>query len=96
MRLRFYSIKDNLSGVFLAPFVARNDVEAVRQLSASLRDPQMAQSAIAMSPHDFELCFVGAFDDESGEVFPDDEYAGTLPASLGSVQRLCQVEVRGS
>lgn len=91
MRLRFYSIRDNLSGIFLAPFVARNDVEGVRNLQASLKDPRMAESAIVMSPHDFQLMYVGSFDDETGRMYPETHSAGPLPASLGLVARLCEV-----
>lgn len=71
MRLNFYSIHDTRAGVYIAPFVARSDVEAVRQLRNSLADPQMANSPMVLTPSDFFLTRVGSFDDESGAVAGD-------------------------
>lgn len=79
MRIRLYSIKDRLLGVYLAPFAARADVEAVRNITASLKDPQMAGSSIAQSPKDFDLCYLASLDDETGEVFPEEHAAGRAP-----------------
>lgn len=70
MRLRLYSIRDRLAGVFLTPFPARADVEAVRQITASFADPQFRQTPVFQNPKDFDLMFVGEFDDESGEISP--------------------------
>ena len=75
MRLYLYSIHDKLMNVYLAPFVARADVEAVRQLTASLEDPQMAKSALVMTPSDYNLCIVGEFNDETGAINEDDDIA---------------------
>lgn len=66
MKLSLYSIHDRELGVYLSPFVARADVEAVRQIKSSLADPQMKQSPIALSPSTYDLCFVAVFDDETG------------------------------
>ena len=75
MRLYLYSIHDKLMNVYLAPFVARADVEAVRQISASLDDPQMAKSALNQTPSDYDLCIVGEFNDETGCLNEDDDIA---------------------
>lgn len=80
MRLSLYSIHDTLMGVYLVPFAARSDVDARRQIKASLADPQMAQSAIALSPSDYSLCLLARFEDESGEISPV-----VPPHVLGSV-----------
>lgn len=68
MKIRLYSIKDRLLGAFLAPFCARADVEAVRQLRATMQDPQMAKSGLVTSPQDYDLYYVGTFDDETGAI----------------------------
>lgn len=68
MKIRLYSIKDRLLGAFLAPFSARADVEAVRQLRASMQDPQMAKSGLVTSPQDYDLYYVATFDDETGQL----------------------------
>lgn len=70
MKLRMYSLLDKKMEVYLTPFFSRNDVDAGRQLSASLRDPQMAQSPIALAPGDFDLVAVGDFDDDTGVITP--------------------------
>lgn len=87
MRLRLYSIFDRLMGVYLAPFVARADVEAYRQVAASLADPQLAKSPMATNPRDYELRYVSTFDDESGECFPESRPAGNSLGSLDSIAR---------
>lgn len=88
MRLRFYSVFDRLMGIYIAPFVARADVEACRQLKASLEDPQMAKSAIVQSPRDYTLYYVGTFNDETGEVSVEEQASGPAPALVVSVERL--------
>lgn len=97
MRIRLYSIKDRLLGVFLAPFSARADVEAVRQLKASMSNPNMAQSGLVTNPDDYELYYVGTFDDESGAVFPEEHAGGkAMPVKLGQVDVLVGVPARGA
>jgi len=66
MKIRLYSIHDRLLKAYLSPFAARADVEAVRQLRASMQDPQMAKSGLVTTPQDYDLYYVGTFDDETG------------------------------
>jgi len=66
MKLRLFSIKDRLMNVYLTPFPARADVEALRQVAASFSDPSMKQTPVAQSPQDYDLVFLGEFDDETG------------------------------
>jgi hypothetical protein len=68
MKIRLYSIKDRLLGAFLAPFSARADVEAVRQLRASMQDPSLAKSQLVLCPQDYDLYYVATFDDETGQL----------------------------
>lgn len=71
MKLFLYSVRDRLLGVYLSPFPSRGDVDAVRQVSASLSDPSMAQTPVGQNPQDFDLCFLGVFDDETGIITSD-------------------------
>lgn len=66
MRLNMYSVYDRLMQVYLTPFYARADVEAVRQMRNSMQDPQMAKSPLVTNPKDYDLAKVGVFDDETG------------------------------
>lgn len=68
MKLHLYSVHDKLLGVYLAPFASRADIEAIRQMKATLSDPQMKGSSLLQNPQDFDLCHVGSFDDENGHV----------------------------
>lgn len=66
MQISLYSIFDRDVGVYLAPFVARGDVEAKRQIAASLKDPQMSGSSVVQSPGAFDLVHLGFMNDETG------------------------------
>lgn len=91
MRIRLYSVKDRLLGVFLAPFAARADVEAKRQIVNSLKDPQMQGSSIVQSPKDFDLCYVATMEDETGEVFPESHAGGAqAPIVVDNLARLME------
>lgn len=68
MQLKMFSVRDDLMAIYLAPFFARNEVEAKRQIDAALRDPQMGNTPMVMSPKDFSLWRVGTFDDDTGQV----------------------------
>lgn len=68
MNVGLYSVYDYQMKVYLAPFVARNDVEAKRQLAAAMADPQLSKSAMCMAPSDFWLVKVAVFDDETAIV----------------------------
>lgn len=94
MRIRLYSVKDRLLGVYLAPFASRADVEAVRQIKATLKDPQMAGSSMLQSPKDFDLCYVATLDDETGQVFEEVDAAGPAPAVVVNIGKLLDSEIR--
>ena len=66
MKLSLYSVHDRLMNVHLAPFVARANVEALRQMKAAFDDPNMAKSPLVTNPSDYDLVLVGSFDDETG------------------------------
>lgn len=68
MKVKLFSIFDVKSGVYLAPFPARGDVDAVRNVKDGLRNPQMRDTPIGQNPEDFELYELAIFDDESGEI----------------------------
>lgn len=70
MRVMLFSIFDRKTKCFMAPFVARTETDAVRQITQSLRDPQMRETPVGQHPEDFDLRRVGAFDDETGQIEP--------------------------
>lgn len=70
MKFKLYSLHDVKMAIYLSPFVARNDVEATRQLAGSMADPNMRNSPMCLAPSDFRLVCVGDFDDDTGALVP--------------------------
>lgn len=68
MKLNLYSIFDRKMNIYLAPFPSRNDVDAVRNVQSGFNSPQMRETPIFQNPEDFDLCLIGSFDDESGQI----------------------------
>lgn len=83
MRVMLFSIFDRKTKCFMAPFVARTETDATRQITQSLKDPQMRDTPVGQHPEDFDLRRVGAFDDESGQIEP--LVPSHLVASLGEL-----------
>jgi len=71
MLIRLYSVRDKLLNVYLAPFAARADVEAIRQMKSTMADPQIKNASIGQNPKDFDLCYLATLDDETGRIFED-------------------------
>lgn len=66
MKVELFSVYDRKASIYMAPFVARSTIDATRQIVASFKDPQMANTPVGQNPEDFDLFHVGSFDDESG------------------------------
>lgn len=82
MKFNFYSIRDRLMGIYLAPFTSRGDVDAVRQVKMSFSNPEIRHTPIYASSHDYDLFCVGSFDDESGEV------STIIPILISNLEKL--------
>lgn len=68
MKISIYSVMDNKLSAFMTPFFSHNDETAKRSILVALSHPE---SAIAVSPEDYDLYKLGVFDDESGLIDPD-------------------------
>lgn len=68
MKNKIYSIKDALVG-FKPLFVAPNDNYAIRMLGQIVNDVNV--NDIKNSPKDYQLYYMGEFDDQTGEVTSD-------------------------
>lgn len=66
MRMLMFSIYDKRAAVYLVPFPARSEIDAKRQIAASVDTPQMRETPIFKHPDDFSLMLLGTFDDETG------------------------------
>ena len=65
MKHRIYCINDLTAAHFSAPFIQVNDGTAKRLLAELVSDPQ---SKISKTPEDYNLVFLGDYDDETGIV----------------------------
>jgi len=63
--MKIYTIRDQVAGFFISPFMAENDAHAQRMFIVSLGDSFQHRA-------DFSLHFVGSFDTETGEITPSD------------------------
>ena len=64
MQLKMYSIRDQKSEIFNIPFYKLTDGEAQRDFGRLANDPQ---SMISLYPQDFDLYYLGIYDDNNGK-----------------------------
>jgi len=64
MELKLYSIRDSKGGFFNAPFIQKSHGEAERTLLTLSKDEK---SMISKYPEDFDLYYLGLFDDYTGK-----------------------------
>lgn len=65
--LRIYSIRDSKAGVFNQPWFAKTHGEAERNFIQLSRDEK---SMVSQFPEDYDLYFLGSYDDQSGKIEP--------------------------
>ena len=65
MQLKIYSVRDSKGEIYNTPFFAKTHAEAERMFRGVAND---TKSMIAQFPEDFDLYFVGEFDDSSGNL----------------------------
>lgn len=63
MILKMYTIRDAKIGAFRAPFFQNTHGEAERSFMTAVNDPQ---SQLHAYPEDFDLYYLGDYDDQSG------------------------------
>lgn len=64
-----FAVKDELSGIFLAPVMMRNDNEALRAFKSQVNHTEIWKD----NPGDFGLYRVGEYNDATGEIEPEFE-----------------------
>lgn len=63
MQLKMYSIRDQKAEIFNIPFFKKTHGEAERDFTELVRDEK---SMPAKYPEDYDLYFVGTYDDQTG------------------------------
>ena len=69
MNHKVYSVRDSKGEVFLQPFLQKTHGEAERNFKTAAMDDK---SSINKYPEDFDLYFLGEFDDVEGKIIPLD------------------------
>lgn len=88
MKLRIYTIHDKKADIALGPFFVRHEIDAVRRVLQTLQDPS---TSLAQYPEDYDLEFVGMFDEvthkleapDAGMSFPLTTMVAMLAAKKG-------------
>lgn len=65
MELKIYSIRDAKAEIFNAPFYKNTHGEAERDFTSLARDEK---SNVHKYPEDFDLYFIGRYDDSTGKI----------------------------
>lgn len=63
MQFKMFSIRDSKAEIFNPPFFSKSHGEAERNFTALVRDNK---SQLNQFPEDFDLYFVGHYDDQTG------------------------------
>lgn len=69
MQLKIYSLRDSKSEIFNAPFYKQTHGEAERDFRSLVNDDK---SMVHKYPEDFDLYYLGDYDDNTGKVKPLD------------------------
>ena len=70
MLIRLYSVYDRVAQIYAEPFVSPNDATAARAFNIAQSTPE---SMLYASPLDYQLWFVGSFDNSSGFIRSGDD-----------------------
>lgn len=65
MILKMYSIRDSKGGVYHRPFYKAHEAEAERDFKTGVNDEK---STMYLYPEDYDLYYVGEYDDETGTI----------------------------
>lgn len=69
MELKAFSIRDAKAEIFNPPFYKKTHGEAERDFKTLVNDPK---SQVHMYAEDYDLYFIGVYDDNSGKFLPLD------------------------
>ena len=69
MILKAYTVRDSKSEAFMKPFFNTTHGEAERNFRTAVNDPQ---STMSKFPEDFDLYYLGTYDDNTGLLEPRD------------------------
>lgn len=68
MQLKIFTIRDTKGEIYHPPFYQRSHGEAERAFTQLINDPK---SQISQYPEDYDLYYLGEYDDQTGKIFPE-------------------------
>lgn len=68
---RIYAIHDITAEIYTTPFYALNNATAARTFSNAVRTPG---TSIYDNPEDFRLYCIGAYNEQNGEIIPNQSH----------------------
>ena len=71
MKLYVFTIFDSAAGAYLRPFLLRSNGEAMRTFQNECMN---ADSPLSQHPEDYSLYRIGSYDDNKGELYPEDRF----------------------
>lgn len=69
MELKMYCVRDSKAEIYNNPFFSITHAEAERTFQSAVRDPK---TKVGQYPEDFDLYYVGTYDDNTGKIMPTD------------------------
>lgn len=79
--MRLYSIYDEKAEAFAPPFVAHNDMLALRTFEGTVNNDDFP---LKKYPSDFHLYYLGSVGDVDGRFYIDSPDDGMIPKRIGS------------
>lgn len=77
MKMKVFAIRDGKAEIYFPPFFQKTHGEAERSLRELMRDES---SMVAKYPEDYDLYFLGEYDDQSGKMSLQDTPQHVLKA----------------
>ena len=71
MKRKQYALFDSAAKMFLNPFSAQNDGDAIRVFTSWVNDPKK-ESNVALYPQQFTLFYLGEYDDQHGKFIQEE------------------------
>lgn len=68
MKKSIVAVRDAAADAYMAPFVVQKTAMAVRQFKAEVNKKD--GNPLASHPEDYDLCLLGEFDEDTGELLP--------------------------
>lgn len=84
--MRVYAVRDNVAGTFALPTFYQSDALIMRDFRVAMADPDFSQTGLVKSSQDYDLFYLGDYDERAGELVPQ------MPVKLCCLADLMEVQ----